>query len=945
MKKPTFVYLMLALLMGTSLVLAQPVQQNATLSGIDLIIAIDNSGSMYKGASSRTQSDGIDMGLRVVSDNNYLPYFNQPTDPSNVRYDLARFVLDWFADFSGAQTNRGQIFDNWASVVGFDDSASTLLTWTRLNQPPNNSPSPTVNPTGFTIPDPPSGVANSNYIALYEQIKTLYDLRTEPNRQRLVIIISDSLPCAPDYQFDNVLNGQPGFDRTCANNSSYYLPRHLSEASAQRVSGVEYNLFFLVDPAVEALYSNYRWSDIAGNVQYADEDGIYGIGEDIINLLMDKSAQVIGGGDRSTLGLSFANASGTLTVPPYQQLAELTLLTTQPPTNTPDFSYSLNNNSLLPDTIVFNPTSGAFRRVQFNNPPPGNWEIESTQGVSVLAFAAYKPAPVGFNVSTTSTSVFDPVRLYYQIGDSSDSLDTQYGIDFDVQVRIPDIGTFPVEMKPTEDGLGWEGEFVPTVARDHIVTINAVPAANWAGQLSDTSFLIPENASTTVKVNERELEAQIFASVPELAPITSRVGDDLSITLAQGITITLGFADNMLSFDDRFSAVLSFAPLETASGASGDACLSREVALELSADKKQLSTGELQFANTGDCQLQLQALITDERLLGENSIPIFNEDDLVKLHVANTIQLTFELRDNDAEKIDDKELEVNDRESMPEFFTGEGVLGLVYWPYTTTSYEVVMLDQNRFPIWPQFASTVAPDTIPFTLLVLNDDDENLAETKNIQIQPTDNRGVYGFTLSGLEPGIYTIQVELNELQLNETYQYAPDLFAETGRNIQVSTLVVKDSPADDLSRYLVGGLFGILAVWGAGKIGLRYTRGRNPLRNHLIVYESADYIEEHHVWHYNFNDIKPRRNSYKVPISELPMWRPPIVEVEARTGGKTDGSAIITVRISDSQSDGNKKVLMQKQLIQLEQPPVYLYQDQAGRVYSIAIRRDLPRSE
>jgi len=891
---------------------AIPAVQTQNAGGLDVIFAIDMSGSMY----NTSQSNGVDKGLILAEQVLYILNELTPTDPDNVRFEMVEFMLDWLGDFGDQQEN----FDVYASVVTFGTTSETLVDWTALTE------------RGAALqveaPPIPSGEANSNFVNLYTKLGEMMAGRSElpqgeQPRTPVVFVITDGLPCdtkQPVGELGGVVydscyqkeRTQPHFDRAY---DTAQTTGWLREANTYT---------FIVTPLDVLKNAYYTENEYATYWQKISPQGsevlsnVYAVGPRVMDMLLAESARALGVEQKNLTIKPFESRQ----MSPYQEAAEIWIVASDPPTtNTaPTFAFSTGATDVSGNRLFLS-NSVAFGHYRFEFPPPGIWQITPSPTVNFVAYAAYKPASASLDLAVDGQALvspdgvtmptvgqYAPVEVVYKLPDVMPYEDVNY--PFDLKVTLNAAGT-EYDLPMQREGNLWRGEFLPIVPGMHRVAAQMTPTTgqtgDWNNLIVDPQFLDPAPAEIRVtninvvhdfgsKAQQAAKQAgKLYIAGTESVPFFIELHDesDQRVPLPKGMTATL-----MLE---------------------GDACLVNEQTLE-PIENQFFVPGGLTFG-AGDCMISYRlTLVSNQPPLSGTQV-IFgaagagDDNTLGAVNVRKTTVLYYGWSENGTQIDQLDEFKMNDHDRAPK--VGDG--SLIKWPEDELKIEVMVgyhvgddVAQPLIGRWPEYAGdniAEPPDDtgggqqslarqagpmIPFDLRVLNQDDKNVAPEYGIALVPSDRAGVYTATIKGLKAGTYTIEVELKaNLPLHSDFAFAPEMAKQI-----TATLVVKQNPWPKLLNYsMIAGVAAMLALVGVRTLRYRLSH-RNPLSGRITILEQrGNRQDSNEVW--SFDLSKTKVYTFDIPLDKLPLWRPPVTGILAKTEGAKDGSVVLTVKVQD----------------------------------------------
>ena len=920
---------------------ATPALQNQPV-GVDVLFALDTTSSMFRSFESNDLADNSatiqnDESLTLLNTEGLLNTFSGNTDPERILFEAAQFNINWLKYLTDTQNDAGVEFTSYASVLTFNDTTDIIMPWTRLNEPEPDSDNQTTPDTTIDIPSRATDTG-MNYIDLMQQINDMLASRPgdSENRIPLVFIISDSLPCIPGYSY-TLTNGSLANENCTREDRTDF---HLTEATAFKPADSNITLFFALpsDTNLVNFYQNVgNWNLIADSIEYPDGNGLLGIGDDIFSTILDNVNRVIPNYSTEQIRM---NTGGSVQIPPYQSEAEIIVIPTDGDNNIPSYTFQVNGQIITPSAELNG--QERFKRFRFENPPPGTWTIEATNGASVRTLTTYQSTLSNFALADPELAAIDAhnlVTVQYSIDGITnvESYSDSYPISVTASVQNED-DNFGLEMQP--DGDRWIGSFVPRIGGEHIISINVEANGNWTNNLfGDDSFLTPANNEIMVDVTPISFTPEIMIISPS-GTISTYEGDaEVVMTFAQAMNIMVSPSEN-LALDSRYSAILTFnGPIDDESNST---CLNNSESFDLS--DETFSLEDLSFEENGTCSLGVQIIFDEPDLIGESII--YDNPNLVQLTVRETAQLAFNTRNTEGETLADGitigeitfEDRVLDLSNLPDLF-----------PYNSERIEIVMFDESDKPIFPAFAQgssdeEVAQDTIPFTLSLLNADSEDISGELGIEIVRSDNQGVYTINITNLDPGEYTLTVSLQDITLDDAFQYQENFTPPTGSQIsQTTTIIVEDYPYDSFAL-LLGSGFGIilLGVSSFTLIRRRITHS-DPLNGFLVVYEESEDTEEPlPVWVHDFS--KTNINDVVLDMAELPLWNPRIIYLRAKTRRRRDRSMEVSIKISDAQNEDAQVQIDTIRLYRDAENLSRVYDETSiNRSYSIALKSSAPQ--
>lgn len=932
----------------------RPAVQAQTYEGLDVIFALDVSGTMYRrmNRNEATTGSAPDYGWNTLSfDEDETVKAVEPTDPNNVRFDLSFFMMDWLAELSATQTAYGRSFQVYGSIVTFGSSAETLppdRAWNALNQ------SSAEEIERFAAPPPPLAQSNSSYIRLFTKLNELMDARPASSgtgkRLPVVIIVSDSLPC------------DISFDTGCVN-----FRGHLNRALEQwDPSEAHVYLYLTVPPSQRSFYDDI-WSDwqriAPTNVEYLSD--IFALGPKVMEVLLKESEDVLSLAPdtefRSIQG-------GAFSVPPYQESADVVVLLTQPQQDTPAFEFQAANTTVNPIDSVTLGMGGPFRRYTFTGPPAGDWQISAPPGVGFQSYALYRPARAQFTLTPEAApSQFSPVTVTYEVlaGDVPIS-SPGHSMIVTAHVTSPDSPAgYDLTLLPK--GSVWQAEFLPVLPGPYTVDLSAQPEASWASLLFAPQQLAPQLSRQTANVAPVVVRvtlgtAEQRATAGLIANNKTTEQNPLRITSKQSVPISVElFQDTTaLPVPEGITGLLTF----TGTACPEDRSFSRQ-------PDGSLKTN-LQFPNEeGQCTVSLGLALQNDLPPLNGETRAINDVNLgyqgvIDVTTTYTLEVTWENNQT--------RYTMHDVQWPPSLaWTTADLLDWPFeWAEDSSDIHILVLDDSGNPKEPQFLSApVEPEApapaepeaspnqlpsaptssptenksrvpvdgrafaqasaaVPFQLVMLNSKGDDVSDRYGLSVINADAPGLYTIHLEDLDPDRYTIQIIAQPgVKLADNYQWKHELPGAQPQEAGVlleSSLEVKQNYAPLAARVIKFLLLGALLVGVVASTTSSIRIHRRPLKGQLVIYEArTDQNQPAEVWPFDLDGLKV--NTYDIPLAQLPLWRPPVTKLLARTQGARDGSVYLTVHVM------NHPVYRDERFIPGEVPLLPMFRDEENTAY------------
>lgn len=861
---------------------AQEVSSTPTL---DLIIALDVSGSMDI-ATDRNNYDRIDSALRLL----YTPdsgfgVDNIPaTDPNGDRFTITQMALNWLAGYAVAQDDELAIN---ASVVTFEEMAEVLLDWTTLNRPPSQA-TPSV---GELIPDLREQRRGSDFRALYTTIEQ--QLANSPGgsqSRRALIVITDSVPCLRADTVSNEL--APFYDLYCANVDR--MSNHI--ASLPDFSGNVGEVVLFLNPISSNLhwaeFSQVRtaWTSRIGDSALVNLDSI----SDLSNALMDSLMQEVAI-TRGVVTLEEANQRPSLSEQDYARMgiaySEIGTFTTSPYQSYMDVLVAAPNTQAV---VSFDPPGGTdpgaqnlltadigqLRLFRVRQPVPGRWNVRVGSSGSVSTWVMFRPSEARMTLTPERPTRYIPQRLSYQLIDvSGDAIEFIPEVlpNFNISISRPG-STDPIDLSTMEIDIEdptrlISPSFIPVDPGLHRLNVDVGPgiASVW-NTPNDYSFLTPDHPDLQVGNVSFNADYEIVADDGidfEVTADTVRMPRSLLLRVA----LTATHNNSAIPLPDGLEARLHLTPQDGKPNAC--AGLEADQIIPITTDRQQAERS-IRFINPGECEIDIE-------LLFRSPLPPLN-DEAVALNVAglsrlvsvtSTDHLNIVLRAQDGSVVMVDDI---DRESTrPHFTINHLRTSLPPWNPSSLVVRLEVIDENNRPINPQFlegersvdrehcVTQVLQNTtifeagdgevegndplpevdeqriVPFDLRVINASEVDISRSEGICFYATDSDGIYLATITGLDPGDYSIRITLNRARPALDYsrfEYNPALFSDQNDNSYEITARLRVDFNLAIAMQIAAAVIVVGVVLAGSLISIvaRYQKTRAPLKVQPEIY-------------------------------------------------------------------------------------------------------------
>jgi hypothetical protein len=826
---------------------------------LDLVVALDVSGSMNRDATGSTL-DAVDSAWRKLREIGDIDF--NATDATGERFALTEMLLEWLAAYA---SNRTSIEIN-ASVVTFANT-SVLMDWTRLQRRNDDRLLDPLDRSATQVAE----AQNSDFIALYQTLGNLFnESDSSANARRVVLLITDSIPCLPTGIRDA---SAPRYDRFCEDVPA--MIRHINGLTELSNTG-EYILF--VNPISEA----QRWTPFPGlrdawvdrvssDGAFTDLNSINELPAAMMNAVMREIAMTsdLTTGEESPandplspavysrMGIAYA-PNGRWNVGPYQ--TEMQLLAVMS-----DSGADLTFTNDAASNVLYESGEESLRIVRVERPDPGSWGVQPAG----VVWAMFSSGQARISLQPENPTRFVPQRLVYEIVDESGTsleITEETTPDFQITVRSSD-NTESSDLSAME--LAADGQslisppFLPMTPDTYTLDIQVSPGTGELWQLAeDTNYLVPDNVQP-IQVAGMTFSAEFDVIEPENSHAVGEVSTT-AVTLPRSVPLGVEVKATMdngeeISLPEGISAQVNITP------AGGSVCPPGRD-MNIDPDTRDSATALIQFDEGGECRVEVALSITSslQPLSGESS-DVRVVTPARQVTITPTERLSLRLVGDNGEIVSQDMAEpayqIIDRNSTP-----------LQWDFNSVTLRLEIVNEDGEPVSPEFAEfnqeagdrqhclvqtnrnlaeatadpsgSVSPSTndnriVPVRLqITLNEQD--VARERGICFYATDTPGVYLANVTGLTAGDYIVRasIERGDPPLDLTrFEYAPNLFSDTSTSAEVTALLKVDyNPAMVIQ---IGAAAGFTALTGLGIVAAftRYSAARiAPLRIDPAIY-------------------------------------------------------------------------------------------------------------
>lgn len=827
---------------GTS---AQPVQMQGAGRGLDLIFALDVSGSMYTDITNSPEVGSNEFGMKALIDNGTDMF---ATDPRLLRFDATRAILQWLDDFATVQALRYSSFQINATGITFSHEANVFMDWTQVNgyisagavSDAADDATPTAGPSApfFDTPARPPGRQDADFERLYDAVQQALNdpARQGSNNRTVLIIVTDSPPC------NSLRSGQTSY---CQSGTDR-LP---SPNSLSGLADLDGHYVFFIRPnrqqaAWEGAYPglDQAWRDIVGD-DLAYRDTIEELPPAMLQVILDEAALALDvdaagddedGGDTSgadpardytAMNVHWLN-SDQFTVPAYQQRLELLALL---PSSNTSMVLSRNGDEIEPTHLEPSDTN-LVRQATFLNPAAADWRIALSGGASPAGAVLFWPGRATMTFEPAGSVQYEAFQVVYAImAERTPLMDTNFLPEVSVDLRTPAGDTHTLELTPNNNRF--VATFFPldagTYQLDNLrVTLNDPRLSDdYYGFLTplvfDTFSTVVSPVTIDVAFTDPDQQTRILAreAIPrsEDIPLTLRLLDDGEEILPPGVA-----AEVSLRTPDSSDTPC---PLD------GDTFPMDNLATR--------AVVSLDFDEQGECNVYVSATITSTLApLNGDEYTILPPTLLDRVIIKNTQILDWSVFDAAAAGAVDLST------AGPHFTMRDLITVSAFTAYADDTLIIPVVihaegDENQW-VEPEFVGSDggsipgSSDNVPFTLSIARvggEDVENAAE--HVALYRSDQPGRYEISISGLPAAQYRLYLSLRDdiIPDTENYEYTADVATE-----YEVVLAVEHEVLVDVQRILppvLVVLLVILSVWAGQRA---YAVRVNPLSGSLRIY-------------------------------------------------------------------------------------------------------------
>ncbi len=476
-KKWLFRFLYFALLFAilpiAHMSLAQPISITP-FTGADILMLVDQSGSM--GGPQYGQDERI------------------PSDPTDMRFDAQRFVLDYTSDLDFHTLNNGRVR---MAVIGFGDpELSTMMTWTEIATDGlifDDFRSRKANISDILSPDF-FGLRNFGYTDFYDAFREgqqlfeqLDPLPSGERNLRVVILITDGEPCLAE-------------DINCTNkdNAHAQLAR-VQNLTSTAFPSTDYFIYMIAlqNQATGLYMPDYQadWDRIILNSdRLVVVEEHMGLQNALLSFLREIFRNVTS--SFKSIDVELIDGKATISIPPYVRLVRFNILKPDPaPNETIRMTLTdPNGNAYIKEDprIEVSTDTANVETWALAKPDPGPWKIDVLPTDAEVDLS-YDQASVLSDLEPTDPNyqwqaVPIATRLFFKedSGNIPVTILPDYPLDVVAEIYPPASGRISLPLVPTNAVPQYSADFYPLVAGDYDVTVKA----NITGSLA--SSIAPE---------------------------------------------------------------------------------------------------------------------------------------------------------------------------------------------------------------------------------------------------------------------------------------------------------------------------------------------------------------------------------------------------------------------------------------------------------------------
>lgn len=477
--------------------------QSATnLPGVDILLLVDQSGSMGgQAAGSTAHPEANDkLGLR----------FEGPQD-------LVALIAEDRLQAPADVLHR-------VAVVAFGDRTIVRLPWTDLapgSWEELRAQMATLNAQNGGLDQGPfanSNLGNTNFQVAFDQAARMFSQLPagEADRVRTVVVVTDGQPCVPPPNTPTPEAGTPtatpgGYSSPCLS-----AARHMQELQATISRDFPANQYRIYVVALNDSRDNYwptmerYWLAITGSPERAQKV----TSNDDLAILLRKYWREM----NPAVGIVEPIKPGPVVVPPYLDTITFTLFKSRPEENLEVRDGA--NTLLTKDTPNVEMSGENILKVTVLRPLPGLWRVSTTGSQNNIDIEMRAVVAKGnLNSPSGSQVQFVPTSIEWQLLDSRgqplpEYTDARYRLEPSVQI-IADGEVTPVTLQYKGNST-YEAIFTPVKAALHTITMEAI-----AHDLNNTPITVYSGEVATFAVGQVSLQpVNLAPSYSQFAPMT-----------------------------------------------------------------------------------------------------------------------------------------------------------------------------------------------------------------------------------------------------------------------------------------------------------------------------------------------------------------------------------------------------------------------------------------
>ena len=857
--------------------------QSSSYAGLDVILLVDQSGSMREGTPRRPTA----------------------TDPLGILFDATQFAIDWLGNFRAQQALFGTELDINVAVVNFGGAVFSRESDTEIALPLTD-----LVPTNLeNWQDERGGLLNqvseetfgidrdlgqTDFISAFEQAFDL--LPADSSRFQVIIVLTDGTPCAPLRFIDN----------NCSTFSD--LQNHMravNDRVDERFAAPNQQVYVVALDAANDFWGSFAasWEQIAPGraeqITRADEIGVRfnDILIGAVNRLPIENDSLTRLGDLVELPRptniqlplpADENSLKGYDVPPYQQLMSVTLFKSR---NDSELVLFDPNQKRLgvdsPSVSIYDDGNTAIAVWQILNPTPGRWQMgtEFAQGNELLAdpnaniSVDLLRAIFRLNTPQAAQAMYRPVAVGIQVTDANNQpieaySDASYRLEGTVRIIDPNGATQSFDLEQSGEEAGFYGAtFTPIESGDYRVEVQA-SAGSGEDQVTfeDSDEDLRVN-STTIELGGLQQQTEQF--VPAEYTLNFRSGGQL----VSGIQV------------NTFEIMVTPPDQPCDSGASPIEQFSNT----LGSDESGAYKLTVEYSESGARAVCLNVAIVDE-VTGQPHTP----DDIPMTYMIEVVPvkpLSLKLTDPvERQPGNEATISLTDRATFPTWlplFDGVPLNIRPYWAAMPVRFTVQVVEQadvntpvNLASELSQTTDSISAESL-FTLHLTDNHNTDLAATDGVALRPTGDPSIWSATFEALPSGNYTLFIEANAAESvgSDNLVFLPD------DRIAIYRLAVNPNYGAWLfqaivfgSMALVAGSFVLATV--IAPTGRRLSRVTGTLaiyckdgitgKTNIIgaAHELGSYERQRH--------LLRRHDLVHLRLGDLPVVRPPLTHLSVR---------------------------------------------------------------